>query len=312
MEGNGEVRLRIRLAAALTFLLLFLTLFLYGTVLRWAEAFVRETVTSPFWAMALQYGSRVLLYAACFGIPAAAGFAVTRAAGLELRIPEKRISRDLLWCGLLLPGIVFRATRVWAPFVNLLRWIGVPFREIRVLVPESAEEWILYFILVVLVAPVAEELFFRGLFLSLLRPCGDWFAILSSALLFGLMHGSAGQLFYTTAAGFFLGWIVLRTGSVSLGILMHAVNNLHAFLMEWVASFLPEGLIDLWAVAWETLAYALAAFGLIRLWQGGGLRRLAVGPDSGDSPKLSFVSVLPFGFAVLLWVGYVLWNSISF
>ena len=62
------------------------------------------------------------------------------------------------------------------------------------------------------IAPVSEELLFRRLLLERLRPYGDRFAILTSALCFGLFHGNLNQFFYTFAVGALFAYVVLRTG----------------------------------------------------------------------------------------------------
>ena len=53
-----------------------------------------------------------------------------------------------------------------------------------------------------LIAPAAEELLFRRLLLRRLRPYGGRFALVASALCFGLFHGNLNQFFMP----FFWGW----------------------------------------------------------------------------------------------------------
>ena len=231
MEEKEEALKRACLAAALSVLLLFLTLFLSGWVQIQADSVLRESVKSPFLLSTLLYGVRALLYAGSFGIPIWIGFREMRRNGLT--VPDSPVSfpRGAFLGCLLLPGIVFAASRVWSWALELLRSFGITFREPSLLSPERPEEWIFYLILIVIVAPVLEEWFFRGVLLPLLRPFGDWFAILFSAILFGLMHGSVPQFLYPAAAGAALGWCVLRSRSVWVGVCMHAANNLYAFLI---------------------------------------------------------------------------------
>ena len=79
----------------------------------------------------------------------------------------------------------------------------------------------------VILAPIAEELLFRGAIQGyLLRNFGNpvW-AISFSALLFGVVHGNLEQLFFASVLGLALGWVYYRTGSLVPSILMHFVNN---------------------------------------------------------------------------------------
>lgn len=74
----------------------------------------------------------------------------------------------------------------------------------------------------------AEELLFRGVIYTNLRPYGKVFAVLVSSVAFGLMHQNVDQLFYTTVAGICLALIYEATGSIWGSVFMHMFNNLFA------------------------------------------------------------------------------------
>jgi membrane protease YdiL (CAAX protease family) len=79
----------------------------------------------------------------------------------------------------------------------------------------------------VVVAPVTEELMFRGLFLHRLSEShGRTYAILGSALSFGVFHILPWQAIGATLIGIYLGWLVTRTGSILMPIAAHAFFNL--------------------------------------------------------------------------------------
>jgi membrane protease YdiL (CAAX protease family) len=88
----------------------------------------------------------------------------------------------------------------------------------------------------VLIAPVVEELFFRGLLLrSLQRRVPALTAVAISALAFGLAHvvfdwGSGVVLPALVALGMISGILAVRTGNLSRSILLHAGFNLFAVL----------------------------------------------------------------------------------
>ena len=78
----------------------------------------------------------------------------------------------------------------------------------------------------VLIAPVTEELLFRGVLMhGLLGRHRPWVAIVVPAGLFGLLHILPWQIVPTMLIGLVLGWIRLRGGSVFLCIWAHIVNN---------------------------------------------------------------------------------------
>ncbi len=95
---------------------------------------------------------------------------------------------------------------------------------------------ILLFQLVV-IAPIFEELWFRGIVMENLRPYGNGFAIFVSALLFGFTHANLGQLFYTTVMGICLGYIAISTKSIVTTTIMHALFNSISGIMLVMMTF---------------------------------------------------------------------------
>lgn len=84
---------------------------------------------------------------------------------------------------------------------------------------------------IVIIAPIVEELIFRGIIMSgFTRNYNAVFAIFFSALLFALFHLNPWQFPAAFALGLILGWIRIRTGSVLACITGHAVHNGLVFL----------------------------------------------------------------------------------
>ena len=84
---------------------------------------------------------------------------------------------------------------------------------------------IVLFVQMVVIAPLFEEFWFRGMVLESLRPYGNGVAIFISALLFGLTHANFAQFFYAALMGIFLGYIAVSTKSVVATTIMHAIFN---------------------------------------------------------------------------------------
>lgn len=76
-----------------------------------------------------------------------------------------------------------------------------------------------------LLAPVAEEILFRGLILRNLLPYGKKVAIFVSALLFGLYHGNIVQSPFAFAVGLVLGYVAVEY-SIVWAMALHMFNNL--------------------------------------------------------------------------------------
>lgn len=85
-----------------------------------------------------------------------------------------------------------------------------------------------------LIAPAAEELLFRRLLLRRLRPYGERFALVASALCFGLFHGNLNQFFYAFLLGLVLAELALSTGCLWQAVLLHALVNLFSILWGWL------------------------------------------------------------------------------
>jgi len=91
------------------------------------------------------------------------------------------------------------------------------------------------------IAPLAEEFFFRGYFFGALRNWhGPWLAALITGLVFGAIHvGSADPVFLVPLAvlGFMLCIVRWQTGSLLPCIGLHALNNGLAFAVteKWSA-----------------------------------------------------------------------------
>jgi uncharacterized protein len=97
-------------------------------------------------------------------------------------------------------------------------------------VPSHAAEYLVNGAIVCTVVPFVEELTFRGLGFSLLRPYGKWAAIGGTGVCFGLSHGLLLALPIIIAFGCVLAWIRERTNSVYPGMFLHATFNLIALV----------------------------------------------------------------------------------
>lgn len=107
--------------------------------------------------------------------------------------------------------------------------------------------------LLVLAAPVLEELVFRRCLLSRLAPFGERSALVVSATLFALFHESANQCVYAFALGLVLGYVYLRCGRIRHAIALHALINALSAIV--VPALLAGVTADLGAsgAAWTSL-----------------------------------------------------------
>lgn len=86
------------------------------------------------------------------------------------------------------------------------------------------------FLLVVVVAPVVEEVFFRGfLFRALAQRLGFWVAAAASAALFSVAHLDAALAGPAFLSGIVFAWVYWRAGSLWPAVLAHTSQNAIAF-----------------------------------------------------------------------------------
>jgi membrane protease YdiL (CAAX protease family) len=104
---------------------------------------------------------------------------------------------------------------------------------------------ILAFITLVVVAPVAEEVLFRGYLLGKLRKLfPTWAAILATSVLFGLIHvgttGAWNVAVDTFALSIILCLLRVSTGSIWASMLLHMIKNGIAFYILFVNPILTS------------------------------------------------------------------------
>lgn len=96
-------------------------------------------------------------------------------------------------------------------------------------------EYLLAFITLVVLAPLAEEVLFRGyLFGKLKKIIPPWVAIIITSLLFGAVHGQLNVAIDVFALSVVLCILREITGSIWAGILLHMLKNSLAFYVLFI------------------------------------------------------------------------------
>ncbi len=161
---------------------------------------------------------------------------------------------SLLWVALFTIGIII-------PLEFTYEKLGIEMdaNTERVFAELMKEPW--GYVAVGIMAPLAEEIVFRGAILrsllDMMSKKNHWVAILISAALFGVVHGNAAQFANALLMGLLLGWMYYRTKSLVPGILMHWVNNTLAYVLTNIMPQSHGNLIDLFHGDEKTMYYAL-------------------------------------------------------
>ncbi len=153
--------------------------------------------------------------------------------------------------------------------------IGRPVTNTTVEMIDSSSLWEML-IFTVILGPIFEELLMRKLVIDRLSKYGTGFAVIVSAVAFGLFHGNFYQFFYAAFLGLVLGYLYVK-GGLKYSILLHMTIN---FLGSIVATLFiraqhilinTEDLITapVWAILmvyiYVTIVYGLIIYGIVLL-----------------------------------------------
>lgn len=191
----------------------------------------------------------ILIYLTAFLL---ALFIGTRRAGKSLRqlFPIRPVRPALLLSMLVtLVGAVFlisEVNNIIVYFFPMPEWLV----EGRLRLIGAQGSFLIFFFLVAVLAPVAEEGLFRGLILGgFLKRYGVRKAMVASAILFAVFHLDPWSFFTTGALGLLFAWWFTRTRSLLPCILGHAIYNgvpsLLIFLLDDAESLLAARAQDL-------------------------------------------------------------------
>jgi uncharacterized protein len=132
------------------------------------------------------------------------------------------------------------------------------------------------FWVLVCVAPIVEEMLFRGVILNgFMKRYDHRKAILVSAFLFALMHGNPWQFFTAFCLGVFLGFCFVKTHSLFTCMFAHSINNLLAFIYSLLQQ---QSHIELlrtmqsnpyYRLGWDAIGLIFAVSGFLMLKKSG-------------------------------------------
>lgn len=167
--------------------------------------------------------------------------------------------------------------------------------------PRGFFGFLLSLIATAVVPPLVEEFACRGIILGSLRKFGDGFAVLVSAILFGLMHGNFDQMPFAFMVGLALGFIVVKTDSLWIAVAVHAANNFISVAFEYLLAGLPQNAQNLIYSLYLMAALILGVIGAVLLSDREGFNFKKSDTESSLKQKIKwfFTSPVIIIFAVL-------------
>lgn len=134
----------------------------------------------------------------------------------------------------------------------------------QLLKPKSFFDGFLLVIAVVILAPLGEEIVFRGFLQRILEK--QWRdptrAVLFTALIFAFIHMNPYWFFQIYILGIFLGFLALKTNSIIAPIILHGLNNFIALLLSFSDSnddsfYLWKGHVSPWILIFSLFSVVI-------------------------------------------------------
>ncbi len=166
-------------------------------------------------------------------IPIAAGGACLKAthpyAPFSALVGMRTFDPVMLLLLIVLPlSSQYFASFMQLPYIEQLVWVFGEQADFDV--PANGVQFAMLVLSLCVLAPVLEELLFRGIIMKLLDPYGTVISVLVSAFGFALLHFSPPALLVIFVVGLVLGIIRIYSGSVFACMIFHSFFNLYSII----------------------------------------------------------------------------------
>ena len=187
-------------------------------------------VINPLWSFIADTSSmsaeKLIITTTIISVIVIAVFLLTRWAQVSPTWLRTRPWSVLIWSVVAALGTIIPSTWVQELMPELPNWVEQEFELIL------KNRW--GYLSIGLLAPLSEEIVFRGAILKSLLSSSRlpaWGAIALSALMFALIHMNPAQMPHAFVIGLLLGWMYWRTGSILPGMAYHWANNSIAYVL---------------------------------------------------------------------------------
>lgn len=177
----------------------------------------------------------------------------------------------------------------------------------------SADIWF-NLIVISIIAPIFEEIFFRKFLIDRTIKYGARVSIILSGVLFALFHGNLNQFFYALLLGGFLAYVYIKSGKITYTIILHGIVN---FMGSVVSLFVSNS-----ATALQT-SFNLADASIILIYFAVLTASIAIGiyglsnikkaKFNGTKTKISLKSPLKtmfMNYGMIIFIGFFIFEII--
>ncbi len=174
---------------------------------------------------------------------AAAGLAAIAYGSNHLHVkPREDLEKKTFRSSWIFKGVcmTYTMSMVMSVIVQLINLIGefFGFAVPSTVIPDNGSVFlrIINIVTVAILAPLFEELIFRGILCKALARYNKGFAVVFTALIFALAHMNLDQGIPVFGMGLVFGFVYLRSNSLWVTIAMHMINNLIALIVQYSSS----------------------------------------------------------------------------
>lgn len=188
----------------------------------------QDLVDSPIFNLVFQFIFSILMFVPGFAIIAK----ISKFRIGDLFVRKSIPASDTFWFVCIGLMVSMGANMVVNWWYNILDGLGcnLDFGELEI--PDSVGGIIFWVFTISVVPAIVEEFGMRVITLGMLRRFGDPFAIVASALIFGIIHGNMVQIPFAFALGLIFAYITVVTGSVIPAVIIHFINNFYSCISE--------------------------------------------------------------------------------
>ncbi len=133
---------------------------------------------------------------------------------------------------------------------NLLSAAGVTAYEADFSTTTEVKSVVLMAIYTCIIAPVTEELFYRGFLMKNLSRVSQRFGIMASAVIFGLAHQNISQFVLAFVVGVFMGYLTVKHNSLVPSIIAHVAVNTMSEIFSLLEMFCDDLILGLFNLAY--------------------------------------------------------------
>lgn len=159
-----------------------------------------------------------------------------------------------------------------------------------------------------IIAPVTEEMMFRGMLLKVFSRANQRFAIFATAFFFGLAHGNIPQFILAFVMGIFLAQVTMKHNSIIPAIVVHIFVNVFSTVFS---HFSDAGETVATVVMLLLMATALIGVIMLLVFRSDGNRLPAPTPHQHRRGRLVATSSMTFCIAVTIQIIYMIYTIYS-